>query len=249
MPSQGDGFPVCPGGGGPVTPAVVVQTLVKTETVAGLTLAFTGVTTAGGNLNMVAVGIRGGGVIPSTVVDSAGNTYALLFFVNNTSTACLAVYATNQPNPAALNAGVVTITVSGAIITVARFWEISGANNTNPLDVVMNANSAGTAATNPASGQTSNLAFAGELVFGAIVNDYGSAARTYTAFTFIEGVPTTSWPTAIGGDNSAGAASTGLSLHSGSIVAGAVTGEQISQTMSTASQWAAATWAIRSAGN
>lgn len=245
---MGDGFPVC-SGGGTVTPAVVVQALVATETIAGTTLIFTGVTTAGGNLNMVAVGIRGGGIIPSSVIDSAGNTYALLFFINNTSTACLAVYATNQANPVALAAGVVTITVSGAIITVGRFWEISAANNTNPLDTFIGANSSGTASAAPSSGTSSNFANAGELIFGAIANDYGSTARTYTAFTFSAGAPTTSWPTATTGDNSAGTASAGLQLHSGAIVGASAAGQAISETISSASQWAAACWAIRSAGN
>jgi hypothetical protein len=221
--------------------ASIVQTTAATESATATTLAITGLTTAGGNLSLLAVGIHGIGITVSSVVDSAGNTWQRLTSSYNSGTASLEVWTTSAEFPNKLSSGTVTITFSATVLAVARFWEISGANNTAPSDQLVSANGAGVAG-NPASGTTGTLAGSADLCLGISANDFGGAARTYSGTTFTAGAPTTQWPASGTGDTTASA--NGIQLHSADLALSSTTGQAYSTTLSTTSQWAATVIAL-----
>lgn len=227
----------------PVGPSVV-STAAYTEITAGTTHTLTGINTQAGNAIQVIVGIRGTSNLIFSCTDSVGNTYTVDILNNNTNgSASLVVFHTTNASPAALVAGSITVTFLSALTCVFRYYECSGVHNIAPLDQHSNTNSNNTTSTTPASGATPALTAVNQLTFGAVVNDYGGTARTFSAATFTSGVPTTSYPAATTGDNSA-VPTLGLQLHSGLIKENALTGEAYSETLSTASQWAASCFSL-----
>ena len=220
----------------------VVQTVAATETTSSSTIVSPAISTTTGNILQFLIGIRSNTVTVSSIVDPAGNTYAKQLGNQNTN-ASFEVWTTTAASPTGFSSGTVTVHVSGGIITAIRIWEISGANNTAPIDKSMSAN-AGGSGTAISSGATAALTAANELCFGASVSNYGASSHTFSAQTFTQGVPSTSWVNSTTGDNSSGAGSSGLSLHSGDLVITNTATQTYSETVSATSGWSAGVWVL-----
>jgi fibronectin type 3 domain-containing protein len=132
-------------------------------------VAFTAAQTAG-DLNVVAVGWSDSTATIKSIVDNSGNHYTLAVgptIVTGTST--LAIYYAKNINASAANTVTVTFN-SAATFADIRILEYSGADQTNPVDVVAaNTGFSATAATNPIS--TSNPT---DLLFGANLGQQAS---------------------------------------------------------------------------
>ncbi len=120
---------------------------------------------AAGNLNVVVVGWNDSTARVSSVVDSAGNSYALAVGPTvQSGTATQAIYYAQNITSAAANSNTVTVTFNtGAVSPDVRIAEYSGIATTNAVDVVATAQ--GTSGTcNSGSATTTN---SNDLLVGA----------------------------------------------------------------------------------
>ena len=129
-----------------------------------VTVTYTAAQTAG-DLNVVVVGWNDSTVTVSTVVDSAGNSYALAVGPTvQIGTATQAIYYAKNIKAAAANANVVTVTFSAVPnFPDIRIAEYKGLDPTNPLDV--SAAAQGNSATSNSGAVTTTNA--NDLIIGA----------------------------------------------------------------------------------
>lgn len=135
------------------------------------TSAFSSATTTG-NLIVVSISTNGAANAVTSVTDTAGNTYAKVWSVANSSVTSDLWYAENITGGASQT---VTVTVSTARATAVVAHEYSGISLTSSLDKSVTATGSSNA---PASGNTPTTTVASEIVIGAVAMLGG--ATTFT---------------------------------------------------------------------
>lgn len=183
--------------------------------------------TAAGNLLQVVISCRGSTV--SSVTDSAGNTWAKQLAQNSASPFFdLEVWMSTAASPASITS--VTVTVAASSTIAFQFFEISGADNTAPVNTSHPGTGSGVAMSSGASGVPTSSSC---LAFGAFANSGSASAIALTA-----GAPTTYGPDSSSVSGAAG------DVYSGSLGLAAAAAQTATATRGSTGQWSALIWLI-----
>lgn len=205
----------------------VVQAVAKTSTTAGgASFTLSGLTTTAGNLFVVAVACQAATTVTS-VTDSASNSWSLA--LSETTNVPTYIYTTTASLPSAITS-VTTHQGGNQNFITFEFYEISGANNTTPVDV----SSTGTAASGTAadSGTTATPAGAADLAIGIVgwTNFFSASQDTSPSFT--SGAGTNHFNNSTDG-------SVDMKISTSTLILSGATAQKFSTTLPASSGWGA----------